>query len=85
MSKTKMIQIRNVPDDLHRRLKAKAAQAGKSLSDYLLDELRPLAERLTLAELRARIAARGPVDLPDGLIAELIRADRDERDRTFEP
>jgi plasmid stability protein len=40
-----MIQIRNVPDGLHRRLKARAALAGMSLSDYLLDHLRELGER----------------------------------------
>ena len=38
-----MIQIRNVPDDLHRTLKARAAKAGMSLSDYLLDEVRRVA------------------------------------------
>ena len=40
-----MIQIRNVPDALHRRLKARAALAGMSLSDYLLSEIREVAER----------------------------------------
>ena len=45
---SKMIQIRNVPDALHRRLKARAAEAGMSLSDYLLAELRRSAERPTL-------------------------------------
>jgi hypothetical protein len=48
------IQIRNVPDALHRRLKSRAALAGKSLSDYLLAEIREAAERPTIAELRAR-------------------------------
>lgn len=85
MSHTKMIQIRNVPDDLHRRLKAKAAQAGKSLSDYLLDEIRPLAERPTFAELMARIASLEPVELPENFAADAIRADREERERHFEP
>ncbi len=42
---SKMIQIRNVPDGLHRRLKARAAMAGRSLSDYLLNEIRRAAER----------------------------------------
>lgn len=47
---SKMIQVRNVPDELHRRLKARARQAGKTLSDYLLDELREYATRPTLRE-----------------------------------
>jgi antitoxin FitA len=45
---TAMIQIRNVPDALHRRLKSRAALAGMSLSDYLLGEIRQVAERPTL-------------------------------------
>jgi hypothetical protein len=49
---TAMIQIRNVPDALHRQLKSRAALAGMSLSDYLLGELRRVAERPTLDELR---------------------------------
>jgi len=52
-----MIQIRNVPEALRRRLKARAAMAGMSLSDYLLAEIRRVAERPTLDELRARLAA----------------------------
>jgi plasmid stability protein len=59
MSKT--IQLRNVPDGLHRRLKARAAMAGLSLSDYLLTEIREIAERPTLAELRDRLRKRKPV------------------------
>jgi antitoxin FitA len=45
---TGTIQIRNIPDALHRRLKSRAALAGMSLSDYLLSELRHVAERSTL-------------------------------------
>jgi antitoxin FitA len=58
---SKMIQLRNVPDALHRTLKARAAMAGMSLSDYLLAEIREVAERPTLAELRARLHTRKPV------------------------
>ena len=58
---SKMIQLRNVPDALHRRLKARAAMAGMSLSDYLLGEIRELAERPTLEELRERLHQRKPV------------------------
>lgn len=60
----KMIQIRNVPDDLHRRLKSRAALRGMSLSDYLLHEIRQVAERPTFEELLARIATRSPVISP---------------------
>lgn len=57
----KNIQIRNVPEDLHRTLKARAALAGMSLSDYLLQEARKLAERATLDELRQRLHQRRAV------------------------
>jgi plasmid stability protein len=56
-----MIQLRNVPDDLHRTLKARAAMQGLSLSDYLVAEARRLAERPTVEELRARLREREPV------------------------
>ena len=73
---TVMIQIRNVPDDLHRQLKSRAALAGMSLSDYLLAEMRRVAERPTLADLRARLATRSPVSLSLSL-ADAVRAERD--------
>ena len=52
------IQIRNVPDDLHRKLKARAAAKGMTLSDYLLAEVRELAETPTMEEIVARVRAR---------------------------
>jgi len=52
---SKMIQIRNVPDAWHRHLKARAAVAGMSLSDYLLSRIRGIAEPPTLAEFRERL------------------------------
>ena len=73
-----MIQIRNVPDALHRRLKARAALAGMSLSDYLLAEIRDVAERPTMEEMRERLARLTPVDL-DESPAEIVRAERDSR------
>jgi plasmid stability protein len=73
-----MIQIRNVPDALHRTLKARAAMEGMSLSDYLLAELREIAERPTLKELKQRIERRAPVDLPLSAAA-IVRAERDAR------
>lgn len=75
---SKMIQVRNVPDALHRTLKAQAAQEGKSLSDYLLGELRKSAERPTLAELRRRLQSREPVKVSVSS-AKVIREERDQR------
>jgi plasmid stability protein len=73
---SKMVQIRNVPDALHRRLKSRAALAGMSLSDYLLNEIRAAAERPTIDELRARLERRSTIKPPIGA-AEMIRAERD--------
>ncbi len=53
----KLLQIRHVPDEVHRILKTRAAQTGKSLSDYALEELRRSATQPTLEEIRARLAA----------------------------
>ncbi len=74
-----MIQIRNVPEDLHRRLKARAALKGMSMSDYLQMKLQQIAEKPTLQELATRIAELPPVDLPKGAAADAIRAERDAR------
>ena len=73
-----MIQLRNVPDNLHRSLKARAAMAGMSLSDYLLQEIREVAERPTLAEMRERLHQREPVSVPLDA-ARLVREERDAR------
>jgi plasmid stability protein len=73
---TTMIQIRNVPDALHRRLKSRAALAGMSLSEYLLSEIRRVAERPTLDELRARLKRR-PETIPSVSPAQAVRAERD--------
>jgi plasmid stability protein len=72
----KMIQIRHVPDDVHRRLKARAALAGMSLSEYLLAEARRSLERPTRAEILDRIARRRPVN-PRVPAAAILRAERD--------
>jgi plasmid stability protein len=69
-----IVQIRNVPDALHRRLKSRAALAGMSLSDYLLNEIRQVAERPTLDELRARLRSRMETAAAP---AEAVRAERD--------
>jgi plasmid stability protein len=75
---SKMIQLRNVPDALHRGLKARAALAGMSLSDYLLAEIREIAERPTLAELRERLHKRKPVSVEIDS-AQLVRREREAR------
>jgi len=73
-----MIQIRNVPEALRRRLKARAAMAGMSLSDYLLAEIRRVAERPTLDELRERLSRRAAAT-PTVSPAQAVRAERDGR------
>ncbi len=75
---SKMIQIRNVPDDLHRTLKARAALEGMSLSDYLLGGLQRNAERPTPRELRERLRQRTPVR-PTLAPADAVRAEREGR------
>lgn len=75
---SKMIQVRNVPDALHRGLKARAAMAGMSLSDYLLAEIKEIAERPTLSELRQRLHSRRRVSAPIDT-ALLVREEREAR------
>jgi len=75
---TAMIQIHDVPDALHRRLKSRAVVAGMSLSDYLLAEIRRVAERPTLDELRARLERR-PAMTPSVAPARAVRAERDRQ------
>ena len=73
-----MIQIRNVPDALHRKLKSRAALAGMSLSDYLLREIRQVAEQPTLEEMLARLQRREPSNLTESP-ADAVRSERDAR------
>lgn len=75
---SKMIQIRNVPEELHRTLKARAAMSGMSLSDYLLAELRRTAERPTREDLLARLKGRESVDLQSST-SDLLAEERDQR------
>jgi plasmid stability protein len=71
---SKMLQIRHVPDSVHRKLRARAALAGMSLSDYLRKELELAAERLTPGELRDRLSHLPPTAVreqpADALLAE---------------
>lgn len=74
----KMLQIRNVPDRLHRRLKARAAHLGVSMSDYVLREIERLLEKPTREELFARIAQLPPIEL-DPPPSEILREEREGR------
>jgi plasmid stability protein len=67
-----MVQIRNVPEVLHRRLRSRAALAGVSLSAYLFNEIRQVAERPTIDELLGRTETS-----PSVSPAEAVRAERD--------
>ncbi|CAN5395960.1 antitoxin [soil metagenome] len=72
------IQIRNVPDTLHHRMKARAILARMSLSDYLLDHLRALADQPTMKELQARLQQLPPF-MPSASPTQAIRAARNRR------
>lgn len=73
----KMIQVRNVPDDLHRELKQRAERAGMSLSDYLQRLLERAVERATPEEMRERLEGRAPVDPPESS-PDALRAGRED-------
>ncbi len=75
---SRMIQIRNVPDKVHRELKARAAREGMTLSDYLLAELRRSLERPTLTDLRERLHNRTPLRVRESP-AKAVRGERDRR------
>jgi plasmid stability protein len=73
-----MIQIRNVPDELHRAAKARAALEGVTLSEFAMGALREAVGRPTLAEITARIRLLEPVE-DSPAMSDLIRAERDGR------
>lgn len=74
----KLLQIRHVPDELHRKLKSRAALAGLSLSDFALAELRRSLDRPTRDELLERLRRRPPVETAE-TAAGAVRAERDAR------
>ena len=74
-----MIRLRHVPDDLHRKLKSRAAMEGLSLSDYILREIRQVAEQPTMKEMMERLARLDPVNMKPSP-TEMIRALRDGLD-----
>jgi plasmid stability protein len=73
---SKMIQIRNVSDEMHRTLKEAAAREGMSLSDYIKRELVGVGARSDLERLSARIRARGPSSIKSADIVRTIREHR---------
>jgi antitoxin FitA len=70
---SRMIQIRNVPDDVHKALKIRATKEGMSLSDYLLREVTKVAGTLTVQEVVERAARRGPVELDEDPVDTIRR------------
>jgi antitoxin FitA len=76
MKMKKMIQIRHVPEPLHRKLKARAVLEGMALSDYLLREVSRVAERPTLDEIKERLARRRPM-APRLSPARAVRLERE--------
>lgn len=74
----KMVQIRNVPDEIHRHLKSRAAMEGQSLSEYALGELRRALERPTRRELIERVQARERAAVSEPVVVA-VRAERDAR------
>ncbi len=75
---SRLVQIRNVPEDMHRKLKSRAALAGLSLSDYLLQELRRGLDRPTRQELLERLSRRKPVALRRSP-SSMVRSERGRR------
>ena len=73
-----MLQIRSVPTDLHRRLKARAAMEGLSMSDFVLREIRKALDRPMRQEILERLRAQ-PVRKLRRSAADVIRAQRDAR------
>jgi plasmid stability protein len=71
------VQVRGVPDDVHRRLKAQAALSGQSLNEYLLARMTEIARLPTIPELATRIREREAYTGPSS--AAVIRAERDRR------
>ncbi len=73
-----MIQVRNVPDEVHRTLKARAALEGRSLSDFLLAKIGQVAARPSLDEMLPRLDQLAPIELSE-TPADAVRAERDGR------
>jgi antitoxin FitA len=77
MTRMANIQVRDVPADVHRRLKSQAALEGQSLNEFLLARMSEIARVPTVPELAERIRARQPYTGPSS--AEVIREEREKR------
>jgi antitoxin FitA len=73
---SKMIQVRNVPDEMHRALKTSAAAEGMSLSDYIKRELGGITAKASFEEIDARVRARGPSKVKRETIIRILRESR---------
>lgn len=74
----RMVQIRNMPESMHRKLKARAAEAGLSLSEYLMRELKKAAEQPTVPEMLERLRQREQFE-PKTRPAAILREERERR------
>lgn len=74
---TRMIQVRNVPDEVHRTLKARAAASGMSLSDYVKRDLEEAAARPSLEEIDSRVRSRRSSGLRTGTVVDALRVARE--------
>ena len=74
----RMVQIRNMPEAMHRKLKVRAAEAGLSLSEYLLRELKKAAEQPTVPEMLERLRLREPFE-PKTAAATVLRQERSRK------
>jgi len=75
---SKVIQVRDVPPEVHRRLKVRAAEQGRTLSELVREQLEEAASRPSMAEMLERLSTRAPVD-PDESSADAVRNGRGER------
>lgn len=73
---SKMIQVRNVPDEMHRALKISAAAEGMSLSDYIKRELGGVTAKASFDEIVERARARGPSKVKRESIIRILRESR---------
>ena len=75
---SRVIQVRDVPEAVHRRLKARAAEEGRTLSELIRAELTEVSRRPTLEEMLERLRNREPVEIPESA-ADAVRVGRAER------
>src|SRR5512132_828211 len=74
------IQVKDVPEELHEALRRRALEQGMTMADYVLDLIRRDLGLPSRREWFERLATREPVDIPRGVIADAIRAERAERE-----